>query len=295
MNPITVGSAALTTIVLWAWAYVGIRQVVEVWGPIPLAAGRYLIAALVLLPFALRGPRPTRNEYGRLFLAGAVGIAGYNVCINLGLSHVDAGSASLLVQIAPLIGAAGASWWLGESLRLRGWLGFVSCFAGVCLVTVVDRGAGPVNWHALWLVLAAVCAASYALLMKPLVQRLGALTGTAWLVAAGALTLSPFLPATARALPHATATEVIVLVLLALGPGALAYSLWGLVLKHWGVQKPAVLLYLIPPVAALGGFLFLGELPGYGMLLGGPLIIGGILLVTWGGNSRGSTRAAPER
>ena len=102
--------AASVTIVLWASAFVVIRSSGAHLSPGPMALGRVAVAALVLTPFALRGARPLLPR-GRVLLPvvgyGALWFAGYNVALNAAERHVDAGTAALLVNVAPVLIAVG--------------------------------------------------------------------------------------------------------------------------------------------------------------------------------------------
>jgi drug/metabolite transporter (DMT)-like permease len=93
------------SLTLWASAFVGIRVAGTEFAPGPLAAGRLLIAAVVLglIVLARREPLPTRRELPLIVLCGVLWFALYNVALNAGERQVDAGTASMIVRVAPIL------------------------------------------------------------------------------------------------------------------------------------------------------------------------------------------------
>ena len=105
--------AALVTIVLWASAFVVIRSSGAHLSPGPMALARVAVAAVVLTPFVLRGSVACRPLLPRGWAMlpvvgyGALWFAGYNVALNAAEQHIDAGTAALLVNVAPVLIAVG--------------------------------------------------------------------------------------------------------------------------------------------------------------------------------------------
>jgi drug/metabolite transporter (DMT)-like permease len=69
---------------------------------------------------------------------------------------------------------------------------------------------------------------------------------------------------------------------LALLPSALGFVLWGYAVANLPMATSTSLLYLVPAFAVLIGFIWLGELPLFGELLGGLVVIAGVVLVGLG-------------
>src|SRR5438876_7995891 len=108
--------AALVSVVLWASAFVGIRAAGRAFSPGALALGRLLVGSLLL--GALQATRPfvrlSRRELGLLLLAGLLWFGVYNVVLNDAERRVDAGTAAMLVLVAPIIVVALAAVFLKE-------------------------------------------------------------------------------------------------------------------------------------------------------------------------------------
>ena len=85
--------------------------------------GRLAVASLALGLYAARRGllRPSRGEWWRLLTIGSLWFAVYNVALNEGERRVDAGTAALLIQFAPVVLAVLAASFLGER-TCRKWM-----------------------------------------------------------------------------------------------------------------------------------------------------------------------------
>ena len=69
---------------------------------------------------------------------------------------------------------------------------------------------------------------------------------------------------------------------LALLPSAVGFVLWGYAVANLPMATSTSLLYLVPAFAVLIGFVWLGEVPLVGELLGGVVVITGVVVVSLG-------------
>ena len=152
--------AALTSIVLWASAFVGIRSAGHELSPGPLALARLAVAAIALGLIARRRrePLPARAGWAGTVACGVLWLAAYNVALNAAERRVDAGVSSLLVNVAPIIIALIA----GRALREGGGrvvlAGCAISLAGVALIAEGGSGRATVPWSGVALCLAAAVA-----------------------------------------------------------------------------------------------------------------------------------------
>src|SRR5689334_18388396 len=128
--------AALVAVVLWAAAFVGIRAAGRSFSPGPLAFGRLTIGSVLLGTLVLSRPtiRPTRRELALLVLAGVLWFGVYQVVLNEAERRVDAGTAAMLVLIAPIFIVALAAVFLQERTTPNLLLGGVLAFGGVVMI-----------------------------------------------------------------------------------------------------------------------------------------------------------------
>ena len=286
-----VPAAGLGVVVTWASAFPAIRVAAPALGVAGLSIVRLAVAALALLavaPFA-HVRRPERRHALLLAAAAFFGMTAYQVLLNAGELHVPAGTASVIVASAPLVSVAIAALALGERLTAAKVAGSVVAIAGVAVVCLSRSGATFTS--ALWVVVAAaVVQGIYHPLIKPLLRTRSALEVATYAMVAGAVMALPLLPWGWDRLVAAPASAWAAAVYLALVPSALGFVLWGYAVANLPVATSTSLLYLVPAVAVLIAFVWLGEVPRAGELLGGVVVIAGVVLVGQGDRLRAQLR-----
>jgi drug/metabolite transporter (DMT)-like permease len=278
--PLAAFGCVALTVLLWASAFPSIRAALTAFGPAELAALRFAVASVALgLYLAWARPSlPGRGDWARLLAAGGLGIAAYNLLLNSGSRLVDAGTASFVVNTAPVFTALLGAALLGERLRAVGWFGIGLSFVGVAMIAL-GRGEMGFGAGALLVLAAALCQAAQFVLQKPLLARHGALPVTACLIWAGTALLLPFLPGALEAAASAPTQALGAVIFLGLGPAALAYVAWSYALARLPVSRAASFLYLVPPIATGLAWAWLGEAPGAEALIGGAVALVGVILV----------------
>jgi drug/metabolite transporter (DMT)-like permease len=287
MKTLKVLIAGLGVVVLWASAFPAIRVAAPGLGVIGLSFIRLAVAALALLvvaPFA--GVRAPERRHALLLGASAFfGMTAYQVLLNAGELHVPAGPASIVVACAPLVSVAIAALALDERLTVAKVAGSSVAIAGV-VVVCLSRSGASVTSALLIVVGAAVVQGIYHPLTKPLLRTRSALEVATYAMVAGAVMAMPLLPWGWSQLVSAPASAWASAVYLALVPSALGFVLWGYAMANLPVATSTALLYLVPPVAVLIAFVWLGEVPHAGELLGGLVVFAGVVLVTQGDRFR---------
>src|SRR2546422_3191131 len=166
-------SAALVSVILWASAFVGIRAAGRAFSPGALALGRLALGSVLLGGLLLTRPvmRPTRRELGLLLVAGLLWFGLYNVVLNRAERSVDAGTAAMLIMIAPIFVVALAAVFLQERTTRALLVGGAVAFAGVLVVGVAtSSGSASLSGVILCLV-AALAFAIGVVAQKPVVRR----------------------------------------------------------------------------------------------------------------------------
>jgi drug/metabolite transporter (DMT)-like permease len=128
-----------------------------------------------------------------------------------------------------------------------------------------------------------------------LLRTRSALEVATYTMVAGALMALPLLPWGWDQLVSASASGWASALYLALVPSALGFVLWGYALANLPVATSTSLLYLVPAVAVLIAFVWLGEIPTAGELLGGLVVIAGVVLVAQGDRLRAHLLARHAR
>jgi len=246
-----------------------------------VAAGRMVLAALVVLPFAALRSRAEwasfdRGTWTRLILSGA--------CLGLhfafwisSLERTTVASSVLFVTTNPIwTGIAGHAL-LGERLTRGQLAGIVAAIAGACVIGGADLALGGRAFAGDALALAGAWMASAHYLLGRVARRrvsLLAYVGATYAVAAIVLIAlalafgAPFLDLSPRALACIAA--------LALGPQLLGHSSFNWALRYLSATLIAVAILAEPVGATLLAAIVLHEPPTAAQLAGGALVLAGI-------------------
>ncbi|WP_406133795.1 DMT family transporter [Streptomyces zaomyceticus] len=274
---------ALLATVVWSGSFVAARALHDTVPPVQAAFWRWIVAILVVTPFAARATwrqrHLIRRHAGFVVLASLLGITVYNTLVNQAGLTTSAGNMGMIMAASPVVMALFERFG-GARLGVRRVTGMVIACAGVLLL--VGKGALPVRLGAgdLWMFAAALSFASYSALLK---RRPDGLGGVVFLYATfllGALMLLPVYVvslATQGGFEPTTGT-VGPLVHVGVLSSAVAFLAWNKAVSLVGAARAGIVYYLQPVCVALLSYALLGERLG---LLGGAsmaLILGGVAL-----------------
>ena len=272
-------AAALTTVVLWASAFVGIRAAGRALSPGSLALARLVVGtvALGILLLVRRQPLARRADIPGLLACGILWFGAYNLLLNWAEQTVDAGTAAMLVNTGPVFIAILSGLFLHEGFPRRLVVGCVIGFGGAATIGYATSTHGfNAGFGAVLCVVAALVYAGGVTAEKPLLSRNSALTVT-WLACAiGMVVCLPFAPQLAHDLTRADAGSIAWAVYLGVFPTAIGFSFWGYALARTSGGRMGAMGYLVPPVAILLGWVLLGAVPPVLALLGGVLCLAGV-------------------
>lgn len=263
---------------LWASAFPAISVAVTDLGAPGLSVARLVVASLtlaVVVVFA-RVRRPAARDLPLIALCGLSGMTVYQLLLNAGERTVPAGTASLLIATAPIYSALIASAVLGERSSTRRWVGSAIAFAGSAVIAT-GHGLG-FGASALVVLAAAVAQATYHVAQKPLLARYSGLEVTLYATWSGTLFVAPWAWSLVRALPEASGAAIGSAIFLGVAPSALGFVLWAYASARMDVGSSTTALYLVPAVALLIAFLWLGQLPDVVELAGGAVALAGVVL-----------------
>ena len=274
---------------LWSTNYLIARASDGLIGAHALAFGRWLLAALLMLPFTAAGLMARRDalrrEWPQLVVLGGFGMWICGAWVYLGGQRTSATNIALIYAVTPIAIAIAGARLLHERMLPRQWLGAALALAG--LLVAIARG----DVHALlavrfgvgdlWIVAAASSWVAYSVLLKHWKTDLGPGERLVATCAGGLLVLLPFTLAEAWVAPTPPSWAAAGLVLAAaVLPGVLSYGAYSYLQRELGAARTALMLYLTPVYAPLLAWGVLGEVPRWYHVAGALLILPSIALAT---------------
>ena len=242
-----------TTVALWSILPLGIKLALGGFDTATLTFYRFLCAATVLgVVLAIQGtlPRPaafTRRDWTLIAVAVVFLCGNYGLYV-LGLDRTNAGTAQVVIQLAPLLLAVGGVWVYGEHLGLPQWLGFATMGAGFVLFAHEQIAHMPTNLGRYYtglayIVVAAISWAIYGLAQKQLLERMRSPQVLLCLYIGGAIFFLPL--ATLSQIFHATPTAIWALVF-CIANMLVAYGTFAEALVHLEASRVSAVLAIVP-------------------------------------------------
>jgi len=253
----------LIFVLLWASAFITGKVIVQDASPFASLGFRFAIVALGFLIFALIIKEKVRAPLTDILEAGATGVlfhglylGGVFFAISKGM---PAGMAALLVSLQPVLTGALAGPVLGEQVTWRQWLGIALGFGGAAAVLGLDIGISfPIIAFASAMT-GLIAVTIGTLWQKKLSGKLPLSVSNFYQALAacifhlGVMTLFeiPFINFTSEFI-YAMGWQI-----LAVSFGAFTILMY--LIKIGSASQTATLFFLVPPVSAVMGYLFLGE------------------------------------
>jgi drug/metabolite transporter (DMT)-like permease len=276
------------TLLLWASAFAGIRVGLSGYTPQHLVLLRLLTASVALFliaPFK-RVRVPKLQDVPSLLLLGLTGITGYNLALSFGETHESSGTASLLVNCAPVITAVLAVLFLKERILLRGWVGLIVSLGGVAIIVTTSGNHVAFNPWAFLVLLAAALQSIFVILQKGLLADYQPLELTCYAIWSGMLVSLVFLPGFVTACKEAPLQATLAVIYLGIFPAALAYISWAVVLSRMPASRAVSLLYAIPVLSIIIAWFWLHENLQFSSVAGGAFALAGVMLLNTAGREK---------
>jgi drug/metabolite transporter (DMT)-like permease len=288
----TPGLFLAAMVLSWSSGFIGYRYVAEQGGVFLATFWRFVLAALVLLPFVMGGLRRLDWREGvRQGLTGLFAIAGYLAPIAKAIEcGVAPGMTALIANLLPLLIVLMAAFYPGQRTRGWQWFGLSTCVLGMIIASGsgIELGSAPGWAYSLPLlgVLSLAAATHYQKQRPSQMPRLLALF----------IQVCASLPVFALLALYEGSLRPIATVSFGVGVGWLVilstlggYGFYWLCLQRYSLQRVSSALFLTPPATMLWAHLQFGDALTAISVAG----IGLTLLGLWVFNRRGSAADPP--
>jgi drug/metabolite transporter (DMT)-like permease len=262
------------------------RYVVGVVDPVTIAAFRFGIGVIVLLPIALaiRCPLPRGRDWLGVSCLGVMFFALFFVFYNIALSYTTTARGALALSTLPLWTMVVAALLGAEPLTARKTAGVLIAVGGVALALLAALAAAPAGaWRGdLIMVGATLCMAFYNVWSRPFIARsspLGFVTASMGCGAACLVAIAGLRGGFAVTQSFAAAQWIAVIYLGVFG-GAAAFFLWVLALQKTTPTRVANTMTVNPIAASLLAAVIVDEPVGWNLVVGLVAVGAGIWLAS---------------
>ena len=265
---------ALSVPLLWGLGFVFAKGAINHFPPILLMAFRFSLTALVLVWFT---SLPV-GKFLQLFKIAIVAAAIQYSLTFTGVKGLEAGLASIIVQLeVPFLVILGALL-LKEKPGYKKWIGIAISFVGVAIMSQQDELSG--SFISIALLLSGCFAWALGQVMIRKLKDVSGMQVTAWIAvfATPQLFFMSAIFENGQLEAIKTANPLVWWTVLYLGliMTCLGYYFWNTLIRHHDVSKVAPFLLLLPVFSVLGGNVFLGEAITLEKFYGGATILLGI-------------------
>lgn len=299
-HDLSTDTGLLVLVLIWGVNFSVIKVSLAEVTPLAFNALRFPLACVLLAALLrLRGPLPwpAKGDLVPLILLGLLGNVAYQFFFIFGIDATRAGNASLILATTPVWTTAFSTLRGHESPQPAVWGGVLGTVGGMALVVLGGDSAlgveGATLRGDLLLVGASVTWSVYTVGANNFVRTYGSLPVTAWTLWVGTVGL------VLAGLPSLLVTPAGEISLMAWGgvvyAGALAigvaYALWYRGVQRLGNTRTAAYSNLVPLVALLVAWAWLGEVPTLLQMAGAAVIIASVSLARLAGTGRGQVTA----
>ena len=276
------------TMIFWGGTFISGRLLAAELHPQTAAAFRFILAALMLLTVILvqeKGlPRLNGKQWVAMALLGMTGIFSYNIFFFTGLQTVEAGRASMIIAVNPVVTAFLAMLIFRERFTALRVVGMVLSVTGALIV--ISRGNpsaylhGDIGIGELSIVGCVMSWSAYTLIGKKQLTDIKPLVAVTYSCTLGAIFLSILALSNGHliSIRELSITSVGCLLYLAFFGTTLGFIWFYDGVKQLGAGRASMYVNLVPLSGVLMSSLFLGEALEMSLLLGGALVFLGLYM-----------------
>jgi drug/metabolite transporter (DMT)-like permease len=263
---------------------IAVKQTVAELDPEWGAALRFVAAGLIfsVLTVSRRRSFPRGRAFGGAVLYGLLGFAAAFGLIYPGLRQVQAGTASVVIALSPLVTYGLAVAQRQEHFRVQALLGALVALAGTAIVFLDQLGAAvPIGSLAL-VAIGMVCLSEAGIVVKwmPRADPFGT-NAVAMLAAGAALLAASLVLGEAQALPTRIETWLAVGYITVFG-SVVMFGLYLFGLARWTASGMSYTTLLLPFVSVTAATILTGEQFSIAFAVGGVVMVAGVYLGAFG-------------
>ena len=270
----------LITIVVWGSSFPVMSFLLNVIEPMPLALSRFFIPGALSLIFLIFSKKIiAKQDIIRFVLAGFVGIFAYNLFLNTGQQTVSAGASSFIVNCNPLFASLIGFYILKQKVKIFFWFGIAGCVIGVLIISLETYEKFTFNIGVIYILTAAILTSSYFHIIKPLVNKYGALTSFSFTLFFGTLPMLFWFNDVYSSIIIATPEILFAILWLSIICTLLGYYTWTYSVGFFGANKASFFLFLIPVFSIIIDFIIFYKSPNIFTLIGGLIILSSVTII----------------
>ena len=270
----------LITIVVWGSSFPVMSFLLNVIEPMPLALSRFFIPGLLSLIFLFFSKKIiAKQDFIRFVLAGFIGIFSYNLFLNTGQQTVSAGASSFIVNCNPLFASLIGFYILKQRVKTFFWFGIVGCVIGVFIISLETYEQFTFNIGVIYILIAAILTSSYFHIIKPLVNKYGALTTFCFTLFFGTAPMLFWFNDVYSSIIIASTEVLFAMLWLSIICTLLGYYTWTYSVGFFGANKASFFLFLIPVFSIIIDFFIFYKLPNIFTLIGGVTILTSVSII----------------
>lgn len=276
--------ATAIALVSWSSSFVFIRVALTAYAPGNLALFRYLIVSITMLFFYIplkKKTKPNKQDMWQLLFLGVFGIGLYMIALNYAEVTESASITSFIIGLNPIVAMLWACIFFKEAISYKRWIGVIVSVIGLAIIASGQIHSAKLDWGILLTLFATTCAGIYNVAQKPLMKRFHAIEVAAISAWIGTAIMLVFTPSMLSQIPHAAWHATTSVIYLGVIPGAIGYAAWSYAIaKVESASKLTLVLYGLPLLTTLMGWMFIGEIPTLFEFIGGCVSLVGALIAT---------------
>jgi len=277
--------ALVLAMVFWSLSFVWVKVVYTSYGPLTAVLFRLIIATFLMLIYGWINKsllKIEKHHYRAFLLLAFFEPFLYFMGESFGLKYISSTMGAIIIATIPLFSPIAASYFLGEKLSFRNFLGIILSFIGVGIVVFDDSVNFIISPLGICLEFLAVFAAiAYTVVLKDLSRKYKASTIITYQNLIGIFYFLPFwLVFESKSLMDTPFNlhAFIAITELALFASCLAFILYAYSLKKIGMNNANIFINLIPVMTAVFAWNILGESLTVRKLTGIAVVIAGLFI-----------------